>query len=432
MHNRIKVQKMVAMLAALTAQAAFADNSVTLFGNMDIAVDHIHKGQGNLTGTVFSASPTGRALFGDSSSLNRVTSSTSSVNGLGIKGSEDLGSGYIANFMLEGQFQIDTGAQSGQDSRMWGRQSYVGLTTPAGEIRLGRQYAPMFYAFALSTVEALGGSDIYGSGLTVNNLQVRQDNQVSYWLKTGHWLAEVAYTPNGGVDKNISIARGQPAGLPTGQIIGGQTAGNESTSSRGQSLGLFVNYTFDAGTLINGAIHTNKFDDATLVLSANGAPISHLDKYSSWVVTGKYTVPTLGTEFAGSFHQGKFVNDGPEVDPQVNSVALGFKHPIGPFAVGAEWTHMKFTNFTKGQDSAVVLAGDYNLSKRTKVFTRIGYLKDKRGDLVSTATPGVNLAGGPFALLTGLGALETPWFSGAGANIDASTKAFSVGIRHTF
>jgi predicted porin len=434
MQKTILTKALAVALATLGAGAAMAQSSLTIYGNIDIGLDSVHKGQGDASGTLFLASPASTAAVTARSTVTRLTSSISSVNALGFKGTEDLGGGYKAGFILEGQFQLDIGAQSGQDNRMWGRQAFVGLTTPVGEVRLGRQYAPMFYSFATTTVEALGGADIMGSGLIVNNLQVRQDNQISYWLKTGGLTAALSYSPNAGVDTNISSNRGQTAGLATGQIVGGQTAGTESanTGGRGQSAGLFVNYSFSTDFLVNGAYHTNKFGDARLVSGASGTALANLDKYVAYSLGTKYIIPGLGTQLAGIYHYGKFTNDaGDAAGPKIGTLAFGVKHPIGNFAIGMEVAQSKFMNFTKGKDTSVMLMGDYNFSKRTKLYTRIGYAKDDRGNLATTGT-GLPIAGGPLPLLTGFGSLETPFFSGGGANLEATTKVFSVGIRHQF
>lgn len=449
MQKTVLTKAVAVALAALGASAAFAQSSVTLYGNLDVAVDNVHKGQGNIAGsTLFNTLATNSAAFNNGfvakSTVTRVTSSISSVNALGVKGVEDIGGGYKGNFVLEGQFQLDTGAQSGQDNRMWGRQAYVGLTTPVGEVRLGRQYAPMFFSFATTTFEALGGSDILGSGLIVNNLQVRQDNQVSYWLKTGGLTAAVSYSPNAGVDRFVSSARSPSTSLTgttaltnTGQIVGGQSAGTEAadTGSRGQALGLFVNYAVDANLLFNVGYHNNKFGNAQLITgggSALGTVLANLDKYSAFSLGSKYTIPGVGTQLSGIYHYGKFTNDaGDAPGPKIVTLALGAKHPIDNFAIGAQFAYAKFTNFTKGKDSSVMLIGDYNFSKRTKVFLRAGYAKDRRGELAPTGT-GVNVVGGPLPLLTGFGSLETPFFSGGGANIDATTRVVAIGIRHQF
>lgn len=427
-------------LATFGAGAAFAQSSLTIYGNLDIAVDNVHKGQGDVSGTTLAALAAAnanyRAGFVDKSTVTRLTSSISSVNALGFRGTEDLGGGYKGGFVLEGQFQVDTGAQSGQDNRMWGRQAFVSLTTPGGEIRLGRQYAPMFFTFAFTTVEALGGADIQGSGLIVNNLQVRQDNQVSYWLKTGGLTAALSYATNAGVDRLVSSSRLSNGSVTTtsGQILGGNTSGNEVANSdnRGQALGLFVNYAFDPGFLVNASYHSNKFGDAQLI---SGSIIwADLDKYEAYALGAKYTIPGASTVLSGIFHHGKFTNDaGNNAGPKINTWALGVKQPIGNFAIGAQFAHSEFTNFTEGKDSSLMLIGDYNFSKRTKLYIRAGYAKDDSG---SNAAPGRSTAGvvrgGPLPLLTGFGSLETPFFSGGGANVDATTRVVAIGIRHQF
>lgn len=438
MQKTVLTKAVAVALATLGAGAAFAQSSVTIYGNLDVALDNVHKGQGDASGTLFVASPTSLAAVTAPSTVTRLTSSISSVNALGFKGTEDIGGGYKAGFVLEGQFQIDTGAQSGQDGRMWGRQAYLGLTTPVGEVRLGRQYAPMFYSFATATVEALGGADIQGSGLIVNNLQVRQDNQISYWLKAGDLTAAVSYSPNAGVDSRISSMRAPAATSTTGQIVGGSSAGAESANNqgRGRSIGLYASFAVSPELSVNGSYHSNKFGDAVLgsysTTTTTFTPLANLDKYVGYALGGKYIVPGVGTQISGIYHYGRFTNDAGDAEaPKISTYAVGVKHPINSFAVGAQFAFSKFNNFTKGKDSSLMLIGDYNFSKRTKVYLRAGYVKDDRGDVASTGT-GAPIAGGPLPLLTGFGSIETPFFSAAGANIDATTRVVAVGIRHQF
>jgi predicted porin len=422
-------------LATFGASAAFAQSSLTIYGNLDIAVDRFDR-DGSKTVDGFTGLPTAQTA---DQKLTRLTSSISSVNALGFRGTEDLGGGWKGGFVLEGQFQLDSGAQSGQDNRMWGRQAFVSLTTPGGEIRLGRQYAPMFFSFALTTVEALGGADIQGSGLVVNNLQVRQDNQISYNLKSGGLTFIASYSPNAGVDQKISALRGQSTPATNGQIVGGQGAGNEVADSgnRGQSIGLLLAYNFDFGLSVNGAYHTNKFGNAQLVSASPatlGALLADLDKYDAYGINAKYTIPGAGTVISGNYHIGKYHYDASNTlgdSPEIETFAFGVKHPIGNFAVGLQYAHSKFKNFTEGKDNALMLIGDYNFSKRTKVYLRAGYMKDDEGDVARTGR-GAAVVGGPAPLLTNLGALETPYFSGAGAAVGGTTSVVAIGIRHQF
>lgn len=428
-------------IAALGATAASAQSSLTIYGNLDVAYTNVHREAGNVDGTFFAGVPALAAAFGGKSTINGITSSVSSVNALGVRGTEDLGGGYKGNFVLEGQMQLDTGAQSGQDGRMWGRQAYLGLTTPFGEVRLGRQYAPMFYSFAGTTVEALGGADLQGVGLVLNNLQVRQDNQVSYWLRAGGFTGAVSYSPNAGVASRISSARTVNGSItPTsGQIVGGVSAGTEDTTERGRSYGVFLNYAFPFGLMVSGAYNQNEFDSTPVGLSANAAlNYFNAGTYQSYVLAAKYTVPNVGTVVSGQWHEGELetspVAGGVSVgDIKTRTYSLGVKHPIGNFSIGLQLSRTEFTNFTEGKDTAFMLIGDYNFSKRTRLYIRAGQSKDDRGNVTATGPGGaLTLAGGPFPLLTGLGNLETPFFSGGGANIDAKTTVVAIGVRHQF
>ena len=59
-------------------------------------------------------------------SATKITSGVGAGSRLGFKGSEDLGGGHSAIFLLENGFQADTGAM-GQGGLLFGRQIYVGL-----------------------------------------------------------------------------------------------------------------------------------------------------------------------------------------------------------------------------------------------------------------------------------------------------------------
>jgi predicted porin len=428
MHKTVLTKAVAVALATFSAATAFAESSLTLYGNIDAALDNVHKGHG--------LDIRGNAVNG--TTVTRVSPSISSQNAIGLKGTEDIGGGYKGVFILEGQFNTDTGAQGGQDYRMWGRQAFVGLTTPMGEVRIGRQYAPIFYAFATSSVESIGAADLMASGLVVNNLQVRQDNQISYWLKTGGLTGALSYSPNAGVSNKVNALRSNTGGsAAAGQIIGGNTAGDENNTGRGRSYGLYLNFAVDPNLSLMGGYHYNKFGDAVLVgtppATSNATVLASLDKYIGYTLGGKFTLPSTGTVLAANFLQGNFTNDaGSMTGPKVQVLSVGFKHPIDQFAVGLEGVYSRFTNFTKGKDRGLMFAGDYNFSKRTRLYTRIGTVKDTGGSAVATDGAGVNVIGGPLPVLTTFGSTETPFFAGGSANVNAWTTVVSVGVRHQF
>jgi predicted porin len=424
-----------ALVALGTASAsAHANSGITLYGSFDVGVDQIKKSQGNVQGTLFSVSG-GRQLTNEvaapATSTSRMSTSLTRQSYLGFKGNEDLGGGYQAKFQLEGGFTPDAGTIS-NDGRFFGRVAWVGLTTPVGEFRLGRQAAPMLVAYYFNTVERLGSTDILGAGVTVNNLQVYQDNMASYTLAKGPWLAQLSYTPNGGVGTRVSASRSPASNANTGQIIGGANAGTEDGSGRGKSVGAMAVYTESDLTLV-GSYHRNHFGVPFGIASAQGyVPLFNVERFTSYMVGSKYRITSTGTELAGNFYRAQFKESG-NVDPRITSISFAVKQAVRWIDLIAQVSDNRFNNFTHGKNLAYTLGAEYNLSKRTAVYLRYAQVEDKRGDIVrSPLNPALTLAGGPTTLLLPMGALEIPVLSGAGTQMDATTRLFGLGLRHAF
>ncbi len=161
--NRTSLCAALAVAGALaTPFAAQAQSNVTIYGliDMNIAFEkagdlrHRGVGQGELNG-----------------------------NRLGFRGTEDLGNGLKALFVLESGFDPSNG-QSEQGGRLFGRQALVGLEGGWGTVTLGRQYTPAFSA--IDPYEATGGAD-HSAGLLTRKrgavrpaYEVRFDNMVRY------------------------------------------------------------------------------------------------------------------------------------------------------------------------------------------------------------------------------------------------------------
>ncbi|MCA8057357.1 MULTISPECIES: porin [Burkholderia cepacia complex] len=105
-----------------------------------------------------------------------MSSSIMQGNRLGFRGTEELGGGYQAIFVLENDFEIGTGAL-GQGGNLFGRQAYVGVASPYGTVTIGRQYdSGVDYIGPITGVVgngtfALLGNDInnFGNTYRVNN-----------------------------------------------------------------------------------------------------------------------------------------------------------------------------------------------------------------------------------------------------------------------
>ncbi|MEO5661502.1 MAG: porin [Polaromonas sp.] len=116
------------LLIALAAAGAFsgsasAQTSVTIYGIVDAGIVNE---RGGVKG-----------------SLVKLTSGVGSASRLGFRGTEDLGGGLSANFVLESGPRIDTGELDVANT-IFNRQAYVGLKGGFGALTLGRQYTPFF------------------------------------------------------------------------------------------------------------------------------------------------------------------------------------------------------------------------------------------------------------------------------------------------
>lgn len=115
--------KKLIFVLSLCAAPVFAQSNVTIYGVVDVY---------------------GQFLDGASRTV-RLQSGGLSASRLGFRGSEDIGGGYRATFVLESGINIDDGT-IGQSGALFGRQAHVGVETPYGRFSLGRQYASIYHA----------------------------------------------------------------------------------------------------------------------------------------------------------------------------------------------------------------------------------------------------------------------------------------------
>lgn len=128
---------LAASAATLSAAAAQAETSVTLYGIIDTGI-----GYTKVDGSYVDPNTGVRSEFNGS----RVGMTTTGPNlgtagsRWGLRGKEDLGDGLYAMFRLESGFDSTNGGST-QNSRLFGREATVGLGSQEwGEISLGRQY----------------------------------------------------------------------------------------------------------------------------------------------------------------------------------------------------------------------------------------------------------------------------------------------------
>lgn len=212
-------------VAGAFSGAAFAQSSVTVFGIIDTNIQY-QKGDGN-------GSVTGVGNSGINSSR------------LGFRGTEDLGGGVRANFWAEaGTIASDNGAlgttntnnqttgTTGGGGLTFGRRMFVGLSGGFGEVRLGREYTPMFFQITTNDPFGTNGSGdtkIYATtgvgGAATGTTSVRASNSINYLLPQniggvyGHFMYAFGENPsNAGATKDDGKYWGGRVGWAGGPV----------------------------------------------------------------------------------------------------------------------------------------------------------------------------------------------------------------------
>ena len=129
----MKKTLLAAALVTGFAGVAHAESSVTLYGIVDAGYGY-QQSEAKFKG--------GDANWNGKIKTNDIGGHSGIQNGnrWGLKGSEDLGNGTSAIFVLESGFDVGNG-ESTQGGRLFGRQAYVGLTGDTwGTFTIGRQY----------------------------------------------------------------------------------------------------------------------------------------------------------------------------------------------------------------------------------------------------------------------------------------------------
>jgi predicted porin len=176
------------------AQAA-AQDSLRVYGVMDLGL--------------VSDTDSGQRRIG-------IDSGEQTPSRIGFTGSEDLGGGMRASFLLESQLDADTG-QPSFAGEAFGSQSWLSLSSPAGSIKVGRVFTPYFTAIAVNDP-----FDARGPGEATRlyaDTGFRMNNTIEYSLPPGlgGWYADLAYgagevAGNASAGRQISVAAGYTAG----------------------------------------------------------------------------------------------------------------------------------------------------------------------------------------------------------------------------
>ena len=314
---------MLAVLAVCGTSAALAQSSVTLYGRINTSVEHQKLGNASATGLVSSGSY------------------------LGFTGTEDLGNGLKAGFVLEGTVEADTGGTG----YSFDRQSELNLSGNFGMLRLG-SFDPYSYTV---TADAISMHN-HDTGPTADMLYdgvLWGGNKIAYRTPTiAGFDAEIQY--QFGEKEKIADFK---------EEIGGNTYSGSVEHKNGWDLG--VNYA--NGPLGLGFGYSQLKYDASLSDGTNSVATSL--KQSQLAIRASYEIGDLTL---GAYYQKQDLKASEIGKVKRNVYRLAAKYVIGASELHANIGRadkFKFDGEKFGRaPTQWTLAYNYNLSKRTKVY----------------------------------------------------------------
>ncbi|MGK5076774.1 porin [Janthinobacterium sp. HLX7-2] len=371
-----KITAIVAGMCAVSSPA-LAQSGVTVYGVADLGVSIDSNGN-----------------KGDK--VSRVGSGYVYGSRLGFSGSEDLGNGLRALFVLEMGVDMDIGAMKsypdpssatpaapgGGASTGFNRRAHVGLSGDFGTVLLGRDYTPLFWTAATLDPMEMG---MYGnlqaagvlSGTGIERFG-RASNSVFYTTPTfGGFKGRFMYSA--GSESNGAQGRA-PKNANDMLAIGGEyKSGPILVSGAHQQLkmpmvanGAFTGNGTRKDTIFGARYSTNVFSLSAGYLKIT-QPVPHSDGRDIWLGASY----TMGASKLYAMVQ-KLRQASAKADRNGTSYGLGYK---------------------------------YSMSKRTSVYTTIGYVKN------DTNAAFALLASDPIVAPGALG---------------ASPRGLALGILHSF
>ena len=328
----------IALAVLAVSGVAYAQSNVTLYGLADVYV-----GSTKTKTTVGNSTASLRQSVINSGGFN--------TSRFGLKGSEDLGGGLKANFVLESGFDISTGAANpyvnpytgATSTSVFGRQSWVGVSGGFGDVRLGKMWTPY------DEVKGLGAAafdaNIFAPAANVwisNNYQDRPGNSIYY------------ATPNvSGFSAAAMYSLGE---------------NKTATASAGKIASANVQYA--GGPVVAALAYQTEKEGA--------ASLNPTRKFTQ--LNGAYDLGVA--KLLAAYGRVKVNND------KANEYQIGVDVPLGSaFTVSGGYARSKIT--TAGgnvKSNGVGLVGKYDLSKRTFAYAGLQMSKNDAGTLGTVKT----------------------------------------------
>jgi general bacterial porin, GBP family len=373
-----KITVALALIVAGVTTPAHAQSNVTLFGLMDLGVEAAWAGNGRVL---------------------RLQSGQWFGSRLGVRGTEDLGDGLSALFVLEAGITADVGAgtQFGTNTGVggfWDRQAYLGLQGRFGRLTAGRHYS------LTDTVK--GTVEPFVNGTSADTSPIRALNP----SRTDNSIIYSTPTLVGGLTAGLMISSGNEYG---------DTATTSGRSGREASISL---------AYVNGPLYVATAYDMLYGNAALTPNRSAVQKIKSWIVGATYDFTVVKMHAWVNGQKADAVGSGADtlIPRDTFAWALGATIPVSDLGkLRVAYAARNDKTALDRDASKWGLGYFYDLSKRTTLYTAYSKLTNVDRFAASGAPDGAGISLG----------------SGAAAGIaladrNADPRSFNLGVRHSF
>ena len=399
--ENLEMKKTLVAIAALAATGAFAQSSVTIYGNIDQAL--------------YRGTDSGKA-FSD------ISSNAASTSTFGLKGKEDLGAGLSANFNLLGELSVKEGqmgstttgnaATSGQKPDIWTRGATVGLASATyGSLDVGRVTDTAWVSqgtlnntglnsFGWNALTATAGNP-GSNGMTTFSGKTTADTTYSGTTGTSG-VANTAQTGSsplnfgGGFSYTSPNLNGLVGSIQSfGTTNSTYSTGTTAATKTGNGMSYSLNYTTGGLRLVYGNTYRNGSD---------GAKALGFTVYGAEYKMGKYTL-------VGGITKQKYEGTMLASQDDVTVTGLGIGYDLTPqIELKGALTTLKDDKQDGYQTKITAVTARYKFSARTSTY--VGYGK--------STNDGANNK-------------QSIFYGGSGPSVGAaSVTGLLVGIKHSF
>ncbi|MES2756680.1 MAG: porin [Pseudomonadota bacterium] len=319
-----------ALALLLCSGAAFAQSNVAFYGVMDIGIS---VDKGGVAGT-----------------STRVTSGMATQSRWGFRGTEELGGGMAAFFVIEGGIRADMGIST-QNNTIFGRHTIVGVKGKLGAVSLGLQDTPLF-----TTLNAI--VDPFRNGIARSN----------------NLMAPTGFRASNSILYRSNVVNGYSGDF---MVQAGEVAGD---SAAGRAVG--GSFGYGAGPLNVRLAHHNRNNDTAVLKGAGNARNTLLGAnydfgaargYFGYEVNkGLNSAPLNST--AATFGGAR-----PTASTDSRDLLLGVSVPFGASTVVSTYVRKDDRTAFNQDAQQYALAYMYAFSKRSDVYTSYAVIRNHNG-----------------------------------------------------